>query len=143
MGRVVINASDCILGRLASKVARIAKENNEVIIVNCDKAVITGGKKDILNKYMNKLHKGSTEKGPHQPKRPDRFVRRVIRGMINYKSSNGKKAFKRVKTFINVPEKYKKSISKSFKCKKVSQLEEYKHLTVGEICKHIGGHWYE
>ena len=140
MDRVIIDATDCILGRLGVEVSKLARLGKEVIIVNCEKAVITGSKKMILKDYLEWLHKGSTEGGPRHPRRPDRFVRRRIRGMFNYKSFNGKKAFAKVKVFIGVPDEYA-NISKDFKCKKSSDLMHNKYMTVEEVCKQLGGKW--
>lgn len=136
--RIVINAENILVGRMATKIARLAKLGNEIIIVNCEKAAISGSKKNIIEKYVTNLHRGSTEKGPFQPKRPDRFVRRIIRGMMDYKGFRGKKDFARVKTFIGVPEEYENQISKDYNFKKSSDLERYKFMKVGEICKYLG-----
>lgn len=141
MDRIIIDAKDCVIGRMATQAAQLAKLNKEVIIVNCEKAVISGSRKDVLKKYLESLHRGSTEKGPFQPKRPDRFVRRIIRGMMDYKGFKGKPAFRRVKTFIGTPKEYESHISKDFKCKKSSDLERYKFVTVADVCKQLG--WKE
>ncbi len=141
MDRIVIDAKYCIVGRLAVQAAKLAKLGKEVIILNCEDTVISGGKKRTINDYLEKLQRGSTEKGPFQPKRPDRFVRRVIRGMMDYKGYKGKPAFRRIKTFIGVPEEYASHISKDFKCKKASDLEKYKYIKVSEVCKQLGGKW--
>ena len=141
MDKVIIDAKDCILGRLAVQVAKLAKLQKEIIILNCEKVVITGNKKNIIEKYTTSLHRGSTEHGPFQPKRPDRLVRRTIRGMMDYKGYLGKPAFSHVKTFIGITNEYKDLISKDFKCKKSSDLMTYKFVSVGDICKLLGGHW--
>ncbi len=140
MARIVIDGKDKVVGRLATKVARLAILGNEVVVVNCEKAIISGNRRDIIERYKERLERGSTEKGPFQPKRPDRFVRRIIRGMMNYKSYKGKPAFRRVKTFIGVPDEYKGQI-KEIDLKKADDLEYYKFITVGEVCKELGGKW--
>ena len=141
MDKIVIDAADCILGRLGVQVSKLARMNKEVIILNCEKIVISGSKKTILNDYVEKLHRGSTESGPFPAKRPDRFVRKAIRGMFSYKSTLGKPAFERVKTFIGVPDEYKDKISKDFKCKKSSDLMHNKYVVVSALCKQLGGKW--
>jgi len=50
----VINAEGLILGRLASKVAKMLLEGEEVVIVNAEKAVITGNREDIFAKYKQR-----------------------------------------------------------------------------------------
>jgi len=135
----VIDADKCILGRLAVEVSKIVRLRKEVIILNCEKIVISGSRKYILEHYLTRLHRGSTEKGPFQPKKADRFVRRTIRGMLNYKGFYGKPAYARIKTFIGVPDEYKNLISKDFKCKKSSDLMHNKFMPVGELCTQLGG----
>ncbi|MDD2678898.1 MAG: 50S ribosomal protein L13 [Candidatus Nanoarchaeia archaeon] len=141
MDKIIIDADACILGRLSVEVSKLSRLKKEIIILNCDKVVISGSKKNIMSDYLDKLHRGSTEKGPFQPKRPDRLVRRTIRGMMNYKGFTGKPAYARIKTFIGVPDEYKDKISKDFKCKKASDLMHAKFLSVGEVCRQLGGKW--
>lgn len=145
MDKIIIDAKDCILGRLGVEVSKLTRLNlnKEIIILNCEKTVISGSKKTILKHYLDWLHRGSTEGGPAHPKRPDRFVRRSLRGMFNYKSYLGKPAYARVKTFIGVPDEYsdKDKISKDFKCKKSSDLMHNKYMVVGDLCKQLGGKW--
>ncbi len=50
----IINAEGLILGRLASKVARMLLEGEEVVIVNADKAIITGNREDVFAKYKQR-----------------------------------------------------------------------------------------
>lgn len=126
---------------MATKVAELAKLGNEVIVVNCEKAIISGSRKEIIQSYLTRLHRGSTEKGPFQPKRPDKFVRRTIRGMMDYKGFKGKPAFARVKTFIGVPEEYTGKADSSYDFKKSEDLEKYKFTTVEDVCKQLGGKW--
>jgi large subunit ribosomal protein L13 len=144
LDKIIIDAKDCILGRLGVEVSKLSRLNlnKEIIILNCEKIVISGSKKNILNHYLDRLHRGSTEKGPFQTKRPDRFVRRSIRGMFNYKGYLGKPAYSKVKTFIGVPDEYHDSvISKDFKCKKSSDLMHNKYIVVEDLCKQLGGKW--
>ena len=141
MDKIIIDAEGCVLGRLGVAVSKLARMNHEVIIVNCEKTVISGLRKTILNHYLEWLHRGSTESGPAHPKRPDRFVRRAIRDMFSYKSYLGKSSFERVRTFIGVPDEYKDKISKDFKCKKSSDLIHNKFMLVSDLCKQLGGKW--
>ena len=51
MARIIIDANHGIFGRLCSFAAKKALQGDEVIIVNCEKAIITGNKKDVVKKY--------------------------------------------------------------------------------------------
>ena len=107
LGKVYIDASDHVLGRLASKVAKLALLGYEVHIVNSEKVVVTGKKERVLAEWRHKiLERGDWYKGPFYPKRPDRILRRVIRGMLP-KNWRGRVALERVKTYIGVPEELK------------------------------------
>jgi large subunit ribosomal protein L13 len=138
--KVFIDAEGAILGRLASKAAKLALEGKEVIIFNAEKAVISGKKPAILSEVKRKLETrtlASVEKSPTHAKRPDLYVRRVIRGMLPWKKPKGKNAYKRVKVYIGIPEgfagkliKILEADSSKLKCKKIK---------IEELSKEIGG----
>jgi len=107
IGVKYIDASDHVLGRLASKVAKLALLGYEVHVVNAEKTVITGKKDFVLSYWKHKiLERGDWYKGPFYPKRPDRIVKRVVRGMLP-KNWRGRIALKRVKAYIGVPDELK------------------------------------
>jgi large subunit ribosomal protein L13 len=135
---VLIDASDLILGRLASNVAKQILHGEKVIIVNAEKIIITGNRKDILSKFKKRLETrtlGSQSKAPKHPRRPDTYVRRVIRGMLPWKNPKGMEAFKRLKVFIGIPEKLDGRILSTIPtAKKTVQ----RGLTVGEMMAVFG-----
>lgn len=100
---VVYDASDQILGRLASRVAKRLLEGEQVVVVNAERAVITGGRKAILREYRQKRRVGSQRKGPFFPKRPDRILRRTVRGMLPSQRRRGQEALERLRVFVGVP----------------------------------------
>ena len=134
-----IDATNLILGRLASYAAKSVLLGENVEIINCENAVITGNKKRTLKDYKEKLHRGSSTRGPFMRKRTDRFVKRAIRGMLPYKKENGKKALKRIKCYIGVPENLKDRKPEQLKKMALSKLTVVKYTTVKEICKTLGG----
>lgn len=110
MEKIIINAENTVLGRLASYAAKKALLGNEVIILNAEKIIISGTKERVLANLKKKLKTrtlGNIKKGPTHPRRADTYVRRVIRGMLPWKQPKGKEAFKRIKTFIGIPEDYR------------------------------------
>lgn len=138
---MIIDASDHILGRLASCVAKLALEGQDVIIVNAEKAVISGDRKSILNRVKTKMKTrslGSQEKAPSHPRRPDLFVRRAIRGMLPRKKPSGKVAYKRVKVYIDVPEEYASKPALRISEAEVSRLGRSRYIAVEDISKEIG-----
>ena len=48
----IIDGNDAILGRLASFVAKNALEGEEIVVLNCEKVVITGNKKRIKEDFL-------------------------------------------------------------------------------------------
>jgi len=133
---VVVNAENAVVGRLASYVAKMALKGEEVIIVNAEKAIITGNREYILKKYLQKrMRKSKTNPrrmGPKYPRRPDDIVRRVIRGMLPYKKPKGREAFKRVKVYVGVPEGLNIDINM------VHKPNTNKYITVEELSKWLG-----
>ncbi|MCU4740253.1 50S ribosomal protein L13 [Halobacteria archaeon AArc-m2/3/4] len=99
---VVVDARDCILGRVASQVAQRALDGERVAIVNAEDAIITGDKEDVFETYRTRLQLGS-DRGPYYPKRPDTIFKRAVRGMLPYKKQRGREAFENVRVYIGNP----------------------------------------
>ena len=139
MADTIIDAQDCVLGRVATLAAKKALLGENVIVVNADKAFISGSKHGIIAKYMDKFETGQIRKGPFLYKNPDRFVKRVIRGMLPHKQSRGREALKRVRCYAGVPESYASQKTVSAKGAEVSKLPTLRRISVGELCRSIGG----
>lgn len=104
---IIIDASDMILGRLASTVAKRLLAGENIMIVNAEKAVISGNKRSIVNRYRQRFGIRTLTapwRGPFHHRRPDRLVKRAIRGMLPHKTTRGKKAYKRLIVHIGVPD---------------------------------------
>lgn len=103
---VVINAEGQILGRMASNIVRLLKEGKKVVIVNGEKAVISGEKNRVIESYKLLLTVRTLfnpyRNGIRRPKSPINIVKRTIRGMLP-KSSKGRRMLKNVKVYIGVP----------------------------------------
>ena len=50
----IIDASECIMGRLASSVAKTLLKGEEVHIVNAENAVISGSQDIVYGEYLSK-----------------------------------------------------------------------------------------
>ncbi|GIU68480.1 MAG: 50S ribosomal protein L13 [Candidatus Pacearchaeota archaeon] len=105
----IIDGTNAILGRLASYAAKEALKGEEVVIVNCDKVIVLGNKKNIIKEFQEKRKKvGSSQKGPKYSKKTEMIVKRTIRGMLpNFRFGRGKEAFKRIKCYSGLPEEFK------------------------------------
>lgn len=114
--KIVIDASGGSMGRIAAHAAKQALLGKEVIIVNCNDAVITGQPRTTIKNYQQKRARGgSAQKGPYFPKNPERLMKRTVRGMLSYKQGRGDAAFKKIMCYNSVPEEYKDSEKTSMK----------------------------
>src|SRR5512136_3067222 len=95
-----VNAEGLIVGRMASKVAKRLLNGEEVTILNAEKAVFSGKKKAKILEAHIFLEVGAPVRGPFHYRRPDRFLRKTVRGMVPYKQPKGKAAYKRLKVFM-------------------------------------------
>jgi len=136
---ILINAENRVIGRLATFVAKKALQGEEITIVNAEKAIITGSKKDAVRKYRSKMDirgKGNPEKGPKFSRMPDRVLRRSIRGMLPWKSSRGRDAYRKVHAYIGIPEEFE---GKAFTETPERQVKKFVEL--GIVCKLLGAKW--
>ena len=99
---VVVDARDCIVGRVASQVAQRALDGDRVAVVNAERAVITGSEDDVMSTYRERDAVGS-DQGPNYPKRPDRIFKRAVRGMVPHKETRGREALERVRVYVGNP----------------------------------------
>jgi large subunit ribosomal protein L13 len=133
----VIDADGLILGRMASKIAKRLLQGERIVVLNVEKAVLSGRKTSKVREAKEFLEVGGVGRGPFHYRRPDRVVRKTIRGMLPIKQPKGKEAYKRLSTFIGVPDEYKNQ-----KMETVSDAQAKKlacsHFTVGEFAKEIG-----
>ena len=136
---MIINAENLILGRMGSRVVKKALLGEKIDIVNCEKAVVTGSKKNVLFKAREKLEIGQPSKGIFVQRQPDRFVRRAIRGMLPYKQEKGRSAYSRIMCWIGVPEAFKGQKIETVAEADVSKVPNLKFVTVKDICRHLGG----
>ena len=99
---LVVDARDCIVGRVASQVAQRALDGDSVAVVNAERAVITGSEDDVMSTYRERDAVGS-DQGPDYPKRPDRIFKRAVRGMVPHKETRGREAIERVRVYVGNP----------------------------------------
>lgn len=132
-----IDGNNLIVGRAGSFIAKKLMLGESIDLINCQNMVITGNKKNVLAKYKRIKSMGVPSKGPFLSKRPDMLVRRIMRGMLPYKQFKGKEAFKRLKCYIDSPEKIEgdaQSIDKA----NVSKVPNMKYIKIIDICRELG-----
>ncbi len=141
---LLINAEREVLGRIASKAAKAALMGEDVIIVNADRAYVSGSMHSVFDETAEKLtlkNKGNFNKGPYHPKRPDGYVRRAVRGMLPWKKTRGREAYKRVRAYIGVPADLLTEKNLTMPSKHTPEKKLRRKVTVAEICKNLGGSW--
>jgi len=133
----IIDAKDLILGRMASTIAKRLLKGEKIIVVNAEKSVLSGKKKSRVIDAKEFLEVGHPKKGPFHYRRPDRIVRRTVRGMLPYKQPKGKQAYKMLKVFIGMPEELKDQKMETLADAHAKKLR-CPYFTVGEFAKEIG-----
>ena len=133
----LVNAEGLIVGRMCSKVAKRLLNGEEVIILNAEKAVFSGKKKSKVLEAHVFLEVGAPMRGPFHYRRPDRFLRKAVRGMVPFKQPKGKNAYKRLKVFMGIPLEFKDQQMITFTEASSANLKG-PHFTLGELAKEIG-----
>ncbi len=135
---MLIDATNMILGRMATVIAKKALLGESIDVINCENVLITGNKVRIFQDYMQKRNRGAPLKGPYYPRQPDRIVRRTIRGMLPYKQEKGEKAFDRVMCYVGVPDKFKGQKIDTVKEADISKVPNLKYVKLGAVIKNFG-----
>lgn len=138
---LVIDATDLIVGRLATRAAREAMHGKTVRVINCENAMISGSKSFLVGEWSRRFAQGVPRKGPYVDRFPDRMVRRIIRGMIAHHNPRGRAAYARVMCYISVPAEFKDAKAVTYADAKYSKLPNSRYMTIGAVCKEMGGRW--
>ncbi len=141
---LVVDATDLLLGRLASLVAKRLLSGDSVTIVNAEKAVISGSRRNILEEMQVTLglrNLGSKKKSPKHPRRPDGIVRHAIKGMLPFDKPKGKEAFSRLRVYIGMPRDVDPSMAKTLT--EAQRNQGTRVMSVGLLSRSIGWHGVE
>ncbi|MBU0977900.1 MAG: 50S ribosomal protein L13 [Nanoarchaeota archaeon] len=129
--KIIIDATQGSLGRVAVLAAKQSLLGKEVAVVNCNEAVLTGNPRTTVAHYQQKRARGgSAQKGPNFPKSPERIMKRTVRGMLSHTQGRGLAALKRIMCYNGLPEEFKTAEKMSLKkvhhakTIKLSQLSE-------------------
>ena len=137
---VVVDATNCIAGRMCSHVSKLLLQGNRVTVVNAERAMLSGNRYKTINSYKEHLEINSVTNpihGPFHPRRPDTIISKMVRGMIPKRKSDGIEAFKRLRVYMGVPEAMKGASMKSFDDSKITKPESY-YISIAEVAKQIG-----
>ncbi len=138
---IVVDASGLILGRMASRVAKMLLEGKKVVIVNAEKAVLSGEPKRVIDGYMRmfkvQTYRNPERQGIRRERSPQRIVKSAIKGMLPHRKPKGREALRRLKVYVGVPEEFERHEKVRFKEADAAKLET-KFITVGELARLMG-----
>ena len=134
----VINAEGLILGRLCTHVAKRLLNGEEIVVVNAERAIVSGRRAQLLEFYKHRRKRGKSHltKGPYYPRTADRIVKRSVRGMVEYRKPSGRAALKRLKVYLGVPKEFESAKSETIESAKKPHLAKFVYLE--EITKELG-----
>jgi len=135
---LLVDANNAVAGRLASLVAKQLLQGEHVVVINAEKAVLSGNRESLVLEYKGRLGlrtRSAPWKGPFHPREPDRILRRIIRGMVPWKKDRGRKAMRRLRVYTGVPGDLK---SKRHLDITVSSRQGRNTVYLGDIARELG-----
>jgi large subunit ribosomal protein L13 len=139
---VIVDATDCIAGRMCSRISKLLLNGSRVSVVNSENAMLSGDRYMTINLYKKYLEISSVTNpihGPFHPRRPDTILTRMVRGMIPKTKTTGIEAFKRLRVYIGVPEELKNKKAEVIQNTKITKAPS-KYISIAEVAKEIGWH---
>ena len=133
----VIDASDVVLGRLASQVAVLLRGKHKpifaphvdtgdfVIVINADKVALSGNKLEQKRAYRHSGYPGglrSMSYGELMEKRPERIVEKAVRGMLP-KNSLGRKTLRKLKVYAGPDHPHSAQQPVPFEITQIAQVD--------------------
>ena len=137
---IVVDGTNCISGRLCSKVSKLLLQGNRVSVVNSEKVMVSGNKYEVIESYKDKLEVSSVTNpihGPFHPRRPDTIITKMIRGMVPKRKPSGMQAFKGLRVYIGIPDELKNSTMQTFDDAKITKQQSF-YISMGDVAKQIG-----
>ncbi|SFP78542.1 MULTISPECIES: 50S ribosomal protein L13 [Actinomadura] len=134
----VIDATDVVLGRLASHVAQLLRGKHKpiyaphldtgdfVVIVNAEKVALSGNKLEQKKAYRHSGYPGglrSVNYADLLAKHPERAVEKAIKGMLP-KNSLGRKMFGKVKVYAGPDHPHQAQKPVPFEITQISQIKK-------------------
>ncbi|MFI0484088.1 50S ribosomal protein L13 [Actinomadura sp. 9N215] len=134
----VIDATDVVLGRLASQVAQLLRGKHKpiyaphldtgdfVVIVNAEKVALSGNKLEQKRAYRHSGYPGGLRSVTYADllaKHPERAVEKAIKGMLP-KNSLGRKMFGKVKVYAGPDHPHRAQKPVPFEITQISQIQK-------------------
>ncbi len=143
----VIDATDHVVGRLASVVAKRLLQGQRITIVNAEKAVFKGNERSIKEHYLMLARRKQLTSHKKitvwYPRRPETLLRSSITRMLPKKKPRGRNAAKRLRVYTGVPNQYTsrelQTIEKAqFRGAASSSGKILKTMTLGDLARDMG-----
>jgi large subunit ribosomal protein L13 len=137
---IIVDAADCIAGRVCSHISKLLLKGNRVLVVNSEGAMLSGDRYKTIDIYKEFLEINSVTNpihGPFHPRRPDTILTKMVRGMIPKTKTSGIEAFKRLRVYIGVPDELRSVRRESFEDARITKARS-RYISVGEVAKQIG-----
>ena len=131
----VIDATDVVLGRLASQVATLLRGKHKpiyaphvdtgdfVIVINADKVALTGNKREAKMAYRHSGYPGGLRATPYAvllEKHPEKAVEKAIKGMLP-KNSLAAQQLSKLKVYRGAEHPHAAQQPKTFEITQVAQ----------------------
>ena len=131
----VIDATDVVLGRLASHVAVLLRGKHKpifaphvdtgdfVIVINADKVSLSGAKLEDKKAYRHSGYPGglrAVSYGELMAKRPERVVEKAVKGMLP-KNSLGRKTMSKLKVYAGPTHPHQAQQPQPYEIRQITQ----------------------
>ena len=131
----VIDATDVVLGRLASQVAQLLRGKHKpiyaphldtgdfVVIVNAGKVALSGSKLEQKKAYRHSGYPGglrAVNYGDLMAKHPERVVEKAVKGMLP-KNSLGRKTLSKLKVYAGPTHPHQAQQPQPYEIRQISQ----------------------
>jgi large subunit ribosomal protein L13 len=140
VGQIIVDARNCIAGRLCSHVSKLLLDGGTVTIVNAEMAMVSGKRHMTIENYKVSLEINSATNpihGPFHPRRPDKILTKMVRGMLPKRRASGVEAMKRLRVYIGTPIELTDKNKETFVESKITRPES-NYTAIGDIAAEIG-----
>ena len=140
---IVVDGRGHLVGRLASIVAHQLLCGQKVVVVRCEKLVLSGSlfrNKLNYHEFLRKANNTNPRRNFKHYRSPSRMFWRSLRGMVPHKSARGKAALARLKVFDGIPAPYaSKKRMVVPQALKVLRIKAHRSTCeLGELASHVG-----
>jgi len=140
---VVIDGKGHLAGRLASYVAKLLLSGQRVVVVRCEKIMLSGSlfrNRVKFMEYLGKYFHSNPRRFFHHFRAPSMMFHKAVRGMVPRKDVRGECALDRFKVFDGIPSPYdskKRQVVPD--ALKIVRLKPFRPFCVlGELASQVG-----